>query len=81
MKPIPAGRYQPKAPRLICFFGRSEGGSPVSYQLAIHADGEKAHVDGPDISADLTSHELMALMAGVMAEWTDACSSSLSPGA
>jgi hypothetical protein len=81
MKPIPVGRYQPKAPRLICFFGRSEGGSLVSYQLAIHADGEKAHVDGPDISADLASYELTALMAGVIAEWTDARSSSLSPSA
>jgi hypothetical protein len=81
MKPIPVGRYQPKAPRLICFFGRGEGGSPVSYQLAIHVDGEKAHVDGPDISADLASHELTALMAGVVAEWTDACTSSLSHSA
>ena len=79
MKPIPVARYQPKAPRLICFFGPTEGGSPVSYQLAIHADGEKAHVDGPDISADLASRELTALMTGVMVEWTDACSSGLSP--
>jgi hypothetical protein len=81
MKPIPVLRYQPKAPRLICFFGRTEGSSPISYQLAVHAAGEKAHVDGPDISADLASHELTALMTGVMAEWTDASSSSHSPSA
>ena len=47
MKPIPVARYQPKPPRLIGFFSRSERGRLVSYQLAIHADGEKAHVDGP----------------------------------
>jgi hypothetical protein len=79
MKPIPAARYQPKSPRLICFFRGLEGWSPVSYQLAIQADGEKAHVDAPDISADLDGDELSGLMTGVMAEWTDACSSSLSP--
>lgn len=66
MKPIPVLPYQPQAPRLICFFGRTEGDSPVSYQLAIHADGEKAHVDGPGISADLGSDELSALLAGVI---------------
>ena len=65
MKPIPAARYQPKAPRLIGFFGRSEG-RPVSYQVAIDADGQKAHVDGPGISADLGSDELTDLMAGVI---------------
>ena len=80
MKPIPVARYQPKAPRLICFFRRIEGWSPVSYQLAIQADGETAHVDAPDISADLDSDELGGLVTGVMAEWTGACSSSLSPG-
>ena len=66
MKPIPVARYQPKAPRLIGFFSRSERGRVVSYQLAIHADGEKAHVDGPDISAGLGSDELAALMAEVI---------------
>jgi hypothetical protein len=80
MKPIPAARYQPKSPRLICFFGRIEGWSPVSYQLAIQADGEKAHVDARDISADLDIDELGGLMTGVVAEWTGACGSSLSPG-
>ena len=80
MKPIPVARYQPKAPRLICFFGWTEGGSPISYQLAIQTDGGKAHVDALDISADLGGDELSGLMTGVMAEWTDACSSSLSPG-
>ena len=66
MKPIPVARYQPKAPRLIGFFSRSERGEVVSYQLAIHADGEKAHVDGPDISAGLGSDELAALMAEII---------------
>jgi hypothetical protein len=79
MKPIPVTRYQPKAPRLICFFRRIEGRSPVSYQLAIQADGEKAHVDAPGISADLDTDGLSGLMTGVVAEWTDACGSSLSP--
>jgi hypothetical protein len=66
MKPIPVARYQPKAPRLIGFFSRSEGDEVVSYQLAIHADGEKAHVDGPDISAGVGSDELAALMAEII---------------
>jgi hypothetical protein len=66
MKPIPVVRYQPRAPRLIGFFSGSDGGGVVSYQLTIHADGERAHVDGPDISAELASDELAALMAGVI---------------
>jgi hypothetical protein len=70
MKPIPAARYQPRAPRLIGFFSGSDGDGVVSYQLAIHADGERAHVDGPDISAELAGDELAALMAGVIsADW------------
>jgi hypothetical protein len=51
LKPIAAARYQPKPPRLICFFGRTEGGRQASYQLTIHRNGKKAHIDGPDISA------------------------------
>jgi hypothetical protein len=66
MKPIPVARYQPKPPRLICFFGCGEGDSPRSYQLNIHADGETVHVDGPDISGDLGSYELTRLMTSVM---------------
>jgi hypothetical protein len=73
MKPVSVGRYQPKPPRLICFFSCGEGVSPDSYQLTIHAGGEKVRVDGPDISAELGSSELTALMTGVMAEWTDGC--------
>jgi hypothetical protein len=34
LKPIAAARYQPKPPRLICFFGRTEGDRQASsYQL------------------------------------------------
>ena len=67
MKPIPVGRYQPHPPRLICFFGCGEGDSPWSYQLNVHADGEKVHVDGPGISGDVGSYELTRLMSDVMA--------------
>jgi hypothetical protein len=66
MKPIPVLPYQPRAPRLIGFFWRGEGGRPVSYQVAIHADGEKAHVDGPGISVDLGSQQLAALMTSLL---------------
>ena len=30
IKPVPAARYQPKRPRLISFFGRTEGGHQPS---------------------------------------------------
>ena len=66
MKAIPVARYQPKPPRLICFFGCGEGDSPRSYQLNIHAAGEKVHVDGPDISGDLGSYEITRLITDVM---------------
>jgi hypothetical protein len=66
VKPVPAARYQPKPPRLICFFGRIDGENPTSYQLTIHPNGEKAHVDGPGISADLGCRELTRLMTDVM---------------
>jgi hypothetical protein len=78
MKPIPVARYQPRAPRLICFF--SCGVSPASYQLAIHAGGEKVHVDGPDITAELGGDEVTSLMSDVMDKWVDACGSSRSAG-
>ena len=80
IKPIPATRYQPKPPRLICFFSCGEGVSPISYQLTIAADDEKAHVDGPDISAELDGHELTRLMTDVTSTWVDAASSGFSPG-
>ena len=75
MKPIPVARYQPRPPRLICFFPRTEfpraeGGSPTSYQLAIDGDGERAHVHGPDISADLDDQGLSRLLAGVVTRWS-----------
>jgi hypothetical protein len=79
VKPIRVGRHQPKPPRLICFFRQGEGDSLTSYQLAIYANGEKAHVDGPDISADLGSGELTRLMTDVITEWLDTHSSSHSP--
>jgi hypothetical protein len=66
MKPIPAARHQPKPPRLICFFRCGEGDSPRSYQLNVHRDGEKVHVDGPGISGDLGSYELTRRMTDVM---------------
>jgi hypothetical protein len=71
IKPVPVARYQPKPPRLICFFGRIDDENPTSYQLTIHANGEKAHVDGPDISADLGCRELTRLMADVMTNRAD----------
>jgi hypothetical protein len=71
LKPIPAARYQPKPPRLICFFGRTEGGRQASYQLTIHGNGKKAHIDGPDISADLTNHQLTRFLTDVVTKWTD----------
>jgi hypothetical protein len=76
IKPIPVARYQPRPPRLICFFPRTEfplaeGGSPAtSYQLAVDGDGERAHVHGPDISADLDDQELSRLLAGVVTRWS-----------
>jgi hypothetical protein len=80
IKSIPVARYQPKPPRLICFFSCGEGVSPASYQLTIHAGGEKARVDGPDISAELDGEELTSLMTDVTSKWVEACSSSFSPG-
>ena len=80
VKPIPVARYQPRAPRLICFFSGGEGVSPTSYQLTIHAGGEKVHVDGPDITAELGGEELTSLMSDVMSKWVDACGLSRSPG-
>jgi hypothetical protein len=67
MKPIPVGRYQPRPPRLICFFGCGDGDGSGSIQLNIHADREKVHVDGPGVSGDLGSCELTRLMTDVMA--------------
>jgi len=75
IKPIPVARYQPRPPRLICFFPRNEipraeGGRPASYQLAVDGDGERAHVHGPDISADLDDQGLSRLLAGIVTRWS-----------
>ena len=72
LKPIRVGRYQPKPPRLICFFGCDEGGSASAYQLNIHADGRRAHVDGPDISAEIGRWELTSLMTDLVTTWIGA---------
>jgi hypothetical protein len=79
LKPIPAARYQPKPPRLICFFGRTEGGRQASYQLTIHRNGKKAHIDGPDISADFTNHQLTRFLTDVVTKWTDTHRSLVPP--
>jgi hypothetical protein len=76
---FPAARYQPKPPRLICFFGRTEGGRQASYQLTIHRNGKKAHIDGPDVSADFTNHQLTRFLADVVTKWTDAHRSLVPP--
>jgi hypothetical protein len=68
----PVARYKPKPPRLICFFGRAEGGRQVSYQLQLSArrNGKKARIDGPDISANLASRELTHYLADVITKWS-----------
>ena len=71
LKPIPASRYQPKPPRLICFYARTEAGRPRSYQLTVHRTGKKAHIDAPDISADLTHHQLTGFLTDVLTKWAD----------
>jgi hypothetical protein len=78
IKPIPVARYQPKPPRLICFFSCGEAVSPASYQLTVTAGAEKARVDGPDISAELDGQELASLMTDVTGNWVDACRSRFS---
>lgn len=79
LKPIPAARYQPKPPRLICFFGRTEGDRQASYQLTIHRNGKKAHIDGPDISADFTNHQLTRFLTDVVTKWTETHRSLVPP--
>jgi hypothetical protein len=73
VKPVRAGRYQPRPPRLIGFFGDGEGGSP-SYQLAVRGDGHEAYAQGPGLCADLSRQELTDLMTDLMTdlvtEWT-----------
>jgi hypothetical protein len=80
LKPVPAARYKPKPPRLICFFGRAEGGREVSYQLTVHRNGSKAHIDGPDISADFGRQQLTRFMTDVVTTWSDTHRSLVPPG-
>jgi hypothetical protein len=69
LKPVPAARYQPKPPRLICFFGHTEGGRQASYQLTIHRNGKRAHIDGPDISADFGRQQLTHFLSDIVTKW------------
>lgn len=71
LKPINVPRYKPRPPRLISFFGRTEAGRSVSYQLAIHRSGRKAHIDAPDISADFSAQQLTRFMTDVVSKWTN----------
>jgi hypothetical protein len=66
LKPIRVIPYRPKPPRLICFSGRTEDDSLTSYQLTIYGNGKEAHIDGPDISADLDRHELTRFIADLV---------------
>jgi hypothetical protein len=69
LKPVPAARSRPKPPRLICFSGRTEAGRHASYQLAVHRNGKKAHVDAPGISADFTHRELAGFLTDTVTSW------------
>jgi hypothetical protein len=71
LKPAPATRSRPKPPRLICFSGRTEAGRHASYQLTVHRNGEKAHVDAPGISADFTPRELAGFLTDTVTRWAD----------
>jgi hypothetical protein len=69
LKPVQATRSRPKPPRLICFSGRTAAGRYASYQLAVHRNGKKAHVDAPGISADFTPRELAGFLADTVTRW------------
>jgi len=71
LKPVPAAHSRPKPPRLICFSGPTEAGRHASYQLAVHRNGKKAHVDAPGISADLTRRELVGFLTDTVTRWAD----------
>lgn len=71
LKPVSVARYKPKPPRLISFFGRTEGGRQASYQLTVHRNGKKAHVEGTGISADFGSRELTHFLTDVVTRWSD----------
>lgn len=63
---------RPKPPRLICFSARTEAGRHASYQLAVHRNGKKAHVDAPGISADFTHRELAGFLTDTVTSWAGA---------
>lgn len=46
-------------------------GRQASCQLAVHRTGKKAHVDGPDISADFTGRQLASFLTDVVTKWAD----------
>jgi hypothetical protein len=71
LKPIPAARYQPKPPRLICLSDPAEGDSQAPYQLTVYGNGEEARVHGPDVSADFGSQELSRFLTDALARWAD----------
>ena len=71
LKPVRAARRQPAPPRLICFSGGAESDSPQSYQLAIHGNGQQAHVEGPDVSANLDRQVLTRFMTDLVIKWTE----------
>ena len=71
LKPVVSARHQPIPPRLIGLFGWTEGDTPPSCQLTIYGNGERAHVYGPDISADLSSQELIRFMTDLLIKWAD----------
>ena len=81
LKPVLTAPFRPKPPRLICFSGRTEGGRQASYQLAVHRNGKKAHIDGPDISADFTERQLACFLTDVVTRWTSTHRSLAAPAA
>lgn len=58
----PASEDQRSGPRLIRFSTRTEAASPTTYELIIRCTGDLAHVDAPDLSADLTPEALTSLL-------------------
>jgi hypothetical protein len=71
LKPVRAARHQPAPPRLICFSGGAESDSPQSYQLAMHGNGQQAHVEGPDVSAKLDRQVLTRFMTDLVIKWAE----------
>jgi hypothetical protein len=71
LKPVRAAPRQPAPPRLICFSAGAGSDRPQSYQLAIHGNGQQAHVQGPDISANLDRQALTRFMTDLVIKWTE----------